>query len=264
MSEIIQNFMGITVWVRAAILLFLVILLWKIFGKAILWMLSLIPYILRTLFRLLFFIFEIPIAEFHKLFGGLFYELDNDFSTIGEKVDSFMERWYQAWHSCKKISFGKSFLLYIICIIFIAISGFVKTNNSILNAGEKTYLQCEARILGALSQIDVEDINFSTIADEDNSSIIAEYDESVDIKLIVSGVNSSLLVRDVPSTEGSEKLEHLKNGDEVIWHGNITFSEVDGKIEPWVYVETENEKAGWCRLFYLQPEEYIQLKCSFE
>ena len=78
---------------------------------------------------------------------------------------------------------------------------------------------------------------------------------------MVSGVSSSLLVRDMPSMEDCEVLERLVNGDMVIWRGEMRFSEAeDEHVEPWVKVVTEEGTEGWSRLFYLHPEEHADME----
>lgn len=76
--------------------------------------------------------------------------------------------------------------------------------------------------------------------------------------LVVSGVSSSLLVRDIPSMNNCVVLERLGNGDKVLWTGEIQFSEAeDNHVEPWVKIVTEDGEEGWSRPFYLHPEEYV-------
>lgn len=79
--------------------------------------------------------------------------------------------------------------------------------------------------------------------------------------LVVDGVKSSLLVRDIPATEGSMALARLHNDDVVIWRGQITFSEVNNnRVEAWVKVTTEEGVEGWSRLYYLRPESYKNIE----
>lgn len=75
--------------------------------------------------------------------------------------------------------------------------------------------------------------------------------------LVVSGVNSSLLVRDIPSTENCTVLDRLQNDDIVVWTGQMVFAEAEGDhVEPWVKIITQNNVEGWSRLYYLHPEQY--------
>ncbi|MEY8426586.1 SH3 domain-containing protein [Lachnospiraceae bacterium 46-15] len=57
--------------------------------------------------------------------------------------------------------------------------------------------------------------------------------------------------------KNSEKLCRLKNGDAVLWRGELVFAEADDEhVEPWVKIVTGDGIEGWSRLFYLHPEEY--------
>lgn len=71
------------------------------------------------------------------------------------------------------------------------------------------------------------------------------------------------MVRDVPSLENCAVLERLGNGDLVVWRGEMQFSEAeDDHVEPWVKIVTEEGTEGWSRLFYLHPEEYMDVEFS--
>lgn len=83
----------------------------------------------------------------------------------------------------------------------------------------------------------------------------------MEITLVVSGVSSSLLVRDIPSTEDCIILGRLQNDDVVVWSGQMVFSEVDnGHVEPWVKIVTVDGVEGWSRLYYLHPEQYVDME----
>lgn len=85
--------------------------------------------------------------------------------------------------------------------------------------------------------------------------------EGFGIECIVYGLKTSLLVRDIPSTEGSNTLGKLYNDDIVVWSGEIVFAQVSGeKIEPWVKVQIPNGVEGWTRLAYLRPKEYENIE----
>ena len=77
----------------------------------------------------------------------------------------------------------------------------------------------------------------------------------------MSGISTSLLVRDSPSVEEGAILDRLKNGDVVIWRGEMRFSKTDDShVEPWVKIITESGVEGWSRLFYLHPEPYADVE----
>lgn len=104
-----------------------------------------------------------------------------------------------------------------------------------------------------------------TVVTEEEKEIDQEETELSQIKLIVAGVNSSLLVRDIPNMESGTALERLHNGDVVTWTGEMVFAEAkDNHIEAWAKVVTQNEVEGWSCLFYLHPQNYENISYHVE
>lgn len=258
---IINKLLLLPVWGRAAILLFpFMVVFWRIFRRVILWIMSGIPFLMGKIFRYTYLLFEIPIAALHKEFGSGFHEIDNGLSQMGERLDKLIDQWYTKLHFPKEYQLGKNLLVYGICILFVAIPSFMETDNGILRMGEKAYRNSEIFLLNLMEkhgwynpgviEVSVADIQ-QQVGDEAGQSAFGTI-------FVVSGVSSSLLVRDIPSMENCVVLERLGNGDKVLWTGEIQFSEAeDNHVEPWVKIITENGAEGWSRLFYLHPEEYV-------
>ena len=81
------------------------------------------------------------------------------------------------------------------------------------------------------------------------------------VTFVVSGVKTSLLVRDAPSTQDSTILGRLHNGDMVVWNGYMAFSQIDnGRVEAWIKIVTVDGIEGWSRLYYLRPEQYEDIE----
>lgn len=277
MYTFIQNILTLPFWARAAIILFLfVFIFWGIFRKFILFILSPIPYCIRKLFQLFYLLIEIPIAALHQKFGNIFYNIDNNLSRIGEKTDNSIHLWYTNWRHPKAWNFWKTLLAYALFLFFILIPSILKTDFFILDIGERIYVHCETSFVRMLKQtnwytteeIKAKEAAAAEIAAAQNQEIVpeTESEESVTFQttLFVSGVDNSLLVRDLPVIENCTILERLQNGDAVTWDGTMVFSKADNEhIEPWVKITTIDGIEGWSRLFYLYPELYeeVEFQC---
>lgn len=259
MSGIMGMFFGLPFWVRVSLMLFVIAVLWAIFRKVICWVLSLIPYILRKIFRVFYLLIEMPIAALHKKCGSCFYKIDNMLSLIGEKTDSILHCWYMAWHYPKKIHLGIFLLVYVVCVVLIVVPSFMKTDSN-LKFGENAYMRCETRFIKWLQERELYKPTIEAYMNQGKQIESGSVEiDSFNVTLVVSGVSSTLLVRDIPSTENCIILDRLQNNDTVIWKGQLVFSEADNShVEPWVKVETANGIEGWCRLFYLHPDDYAE------
>lgn len=262
-NTMVNKFMLLPLWGRAAILLFLLIIVFgSIFWKVILWFLSVIPFLLRFIFRYLYLLTEIPVAALHKRFGAGFQNIDNQLSYIGERIDLVLEGWYKAWHWPKEFHFGKVLLIYILCMIAIVLPAFIKTDNNVVKVGETIYSKYEGALLLQFEKQGWYDPNKAVAVNyieqpEDNKIEVELFETS----LIVTGIRTSLLVRDAPSMTDGSILGRLQNEDTVLWHGEMCFSETDnGQIEPWVKIITVDGIEGWSRLNYLYPIEYENLE----
>ncbi len=260
MNLIIESFISLPFFWRVTILLFFIIfVIWRIFGKWILWILSIIPFALQGFFRAIYWLLEIPVAALHKKLGICFYKIDNLLSQFGKKIDSVLLRWNKAWRLPKKICLWKSLFVYVVCVVVITLPSLIKVETDIYRKGECIYLQYESILInwfekcGWYNKAETVSLNQDIQATQE----ISEELETSPITLVVSGLNSSLLVRDTPSTENFIELDRLYNGDTVTWSGLLIFSEMgNDSIEPWVKVITPNGIEGWTRLFYLYPEQY--------
>lgn len=260
---IINKFLSFPVWIRAAVsLLIMMVLLWRFLRKPILWILSLVPILTRKVFRCIYLLVETPVAMFHSRFGAGFHKIDNGMAQAGEKADMFMERWYARWHSPGEYRLGMNLFVYGMCVVLIAIPSFVHTDIAVLGLAERLYIGGETFVMelaGGRERYD----SMEASAAEPQEQLENERVEDIpcEITLVVSGVSSSLLVRDVPSMEDCAVLERLVNGDMVIWRGEMRFSEAeDEHVEPWVKVVTKAGTEGWSRLFYLHPENYADVE----
>lgn len=253
MSTILNSFFMAQLWIRIVIVLFIFLILWKILGKKLLWILSIIPYILQKIFMVLYQVIELPIAAAHKASGGIFYELDNKLAKHGGKVDNKLKEWYQCWHSQYEFHLGRALLICLICFVWIMGPTFVSSNNAVLNVGLHTYMTFEEKLVEYI------ETHISNDLELQRSKSFGQNSEgkNTQMEMIVSGKSKSLAVRDKANIKKGKVLQKLKKGDKVIWNGNLVFAKVkDEHIEAWVQIETKKGVKGWTRLFYLYPKNY--------
>lgn len=252
-----NDFILFPIFVRAAVILAVPLLLWFVLGRMLLWCLSLIPYLVRQIFRLLYKLLQIPIAALHQKLGGNFYKIDNGFSQTCGKIDAIYDGWYRAWHNPEKGYRGIAVIIYLICVIIIGTSSQLKVYIPFLNSVETVYFACEDFIVEWVEERgwfeteietgSVQELEKEKLSDTGYSEII----------LTVSGVKTALKVRDLPTMETDVVLDRIHNGDKIVWNGQLAFSKKEnGIVELWAKIITPNGIEGWSRMSYLLPEEY--------
>ncbi len=254
MSVVINIFLALPLWVRIALVMFLMIVVfWKVFGKVVLRIFSVAPFLVEKAFCGVYLLVDIPVSYLHKKFGSGFGTLDNSLSAGGGKIDDILKMWYGAWHSPKEVRMSRQLLIYILCMGVVLGPALFKLDEK-WRMGENLYITGETSVINWFKQRGIYDAADVLNVGEEIIEKKSGLEETV---FVVSGVNNSLLVRDIPDTENCMVLDRLKNDDEVILTGDMTFAETEnGHIEPWVRVITENGIEGWSRLFYLHPKEY--------
>lgn len=261
------DILSLTICVRAALILAIPLLIWLILGRCILWVASLCPFTLRNIFQFFYEFVETLVAFVHGRIGADFYKTSNMLSAGGKKINTKLSNWYQAWHKPQKAYRGIAVFIYLLCISLIGLSSLFGSNSSFLDFFQNRYLSCEESLVGWFEkqgwyepEADLAMNNGELV--ETESAINEEY---LEVILNVSGVKSSLLVRDSPSMEAEEKLGRLYNGDQVIWNGQLVFSRGENdRVEPWVKIVTSDGIEGWSRMLYLLPEGYENIMFHVE
>lgn len=267
MSYILNMFLQLPIMIRVAIFLIIPFIVWIVLGKfnseIISKIIALVPLIIRKLFQRLYLLIDIPIDFAHRKFGSSFYEIDNGVSRLGKKIDLKLGKWYHSWETSQRAYIGIGILLYCLCVIIVSLPSLTKIEEGALIKGAEIYLVCENRIIKWLDDHDLyNEVSNDSVAVEIWKDVKEKMDDNqFGENMIVTGVSSALLVRDIPSTEGSTTLARLRNNDVVTWSGQITFSEVNNnRVEAWVKVMTEDGVEGWSRLHYLRPEVYENIE----
>lgn len=244
------------IYIRAAVLLILLLILWRVFGKVIVWILSLIPFLLQRAFIMFYLIVKLPITMIHKGCGGLFYLVDNMWSDIGERIDAKLSKWYKKWHTEYTYNLRTSLvggLLFYGCVV---VSMSIESEIPVLNVIKDAYCSSETFLKQKLED-----------ADNTNSDYygwLGRDEDKNQVELRVYNVNTTLYVRDIPDKENGQALDKLYTGDRVIWTGKMTFVEWGGNKEVLIKVITEDGIEGWSLFDYFQPSDETQGEISVD
>ncbi len=262
---VMNHFFSRPLEVRVAAVLVLLLILLLLGFTPILKIFSLLPLFLKQVFRALYLLLDLPVFALHKLLGGGIYHIDNGLAMCGKKIDFWLEHWYQAWHvpkSRKKYA-AVATVVCIVCYLSITASTFlhVKSNGWILKC-QTVYLHMEGSLvdfLEARGWYDPSAPVFLPDTDQPEENSGDNQNNTLQTPLTVFRVSNVLRIRDIPSTKNSTTLDTVKNGGVVLWNGQLTFGLAEGKQEAWVKVTTETGVEGWGRLYYLRPEEGMEL-----
>lgn len=258
MIYLIKLLLGLPLAVRVAMELMIIILLWRVLGRGILWILSLIPFLMDKLFILIYQVIEWPITMLHKKIGAGLHNIENIMARFGDKVHGLLRKWYDFWHKNYHFRWKWGILFCLLCWSVIVLPSLFSIENNVLNAGERFYLYNEDKGIEWMEKHFPSDSEQAAIVNETEQAA-SDKKEIVnsEIALVVYGVSSSLLVRDIPNMEGCVTLDRLYNGDKVVWTGELVFAETNNnRLETWVKVITSSGAEGWSRLNYLHPENY--------
>lgn len=74
-----------------------VVIFGALFGRYLLRLLSIVPFLLDKFFRAVYIIIEYPIDLLHRKYGGCFCDIENFVAEAGRKIDGLMLGWYGSW-----------------------------------------------------------------------------------------------------------------------------------------------------------------------
>ena len=264
MKAFISHFFSMDIRVRAAVLMAMFItVFWWFLGKMIIRVASLFPYLLRGAFRGVYLLIEAPVCWVHGRVGSFFYRIDNGLVSVGNRVDIFLQRWYSNWRNPENRHIFLPILIYCVLLIWICIPYREENADIGLFSGQGTYLKVENKLTDWLESYDLygEQMEEAVSYEEPERVEKENITESIAMKVVTQ--KDPLSIRDVPSIENCEILENVEKENVVLWKGEMAFgSGSDGRIEPWIRVETSAGTIGWARLIYLCPvnEEDFELE----
>jgi hypothetical protein len=121
MQDLVEGIFEIPIAWRAVLFFGILFLIWAIFGKLLLKMLSVIPWILNKFFWGLYILLEIPISALHRKFGSSFESTDNGWTTIMEKICVFFDTAVKKMRKPKSIYGGRIFGIYLLIAAYFLI-----------------------------------------------------------------------------------------------------------------------------------------------
>lgn len=264
METFLSLFFSIDIRIRAAVLIGLfIIFFWWFLGKAIIRLASVLPYLLRVVFKGVYLLIEVPICWIHDRVGSFFYSIDNGLAGGGKKIDSFLGRWYTCWRNPKSRHIFLSIAIYCVLLFWICIPAHTDEVDVQSFSGQGVYLCAENKLMHWLETHNLFEEQIEETMSYDESEQIGEEKNIEGILMKVITQKDPLSIRDIPSTENCEILKIVEKENTVIWKGDMAFgSGGNGNIEPWIKVETPDETIGWARLIYLCPvnENDFELK----
>lgn len=151
----IETFLSWPLIGRTACILFLIVVICGVlFGRYLLRLLSVLPFLLSKVFRAIYLVIEFPINLLHKKYGGSFYNVANVAAQTGGKIDSKLLQWYGSWRHADRVGILKILLLYFCAVIFIgAIPMLAGSMDAPIARGGKAYLQCEEKLTGWMEEL---------------------------------------------------------------------------------------------------------------
>ena len=153
---------------------------------------------------------------------------------------------YRLQHSNYHINIGRCLAAYILLAALVILPSLINVNIPVLQVGENVYTQAETCLKNWVEKCVVADSS----SDENCNQM----------KLVVSGAKSSLIIRDNPSSKDGQIVGKIENGDEVIWDGRMIYIKEKQRIQPWIYILAGADTEGWSRFSYFRPKEYKDIE----
>lgn len=253
MNTWINYYVALPYYGRTAIFLLMVMIVFGIVSKPVCWLASGIPFVLHKIFLLCYQLLEFLVSILHKRLGSYFFKISNHISSLAEKIDYYFRAWYKHWHNGYKVHWKRNIAICLIAYLYILLPAYTGVEEGIVCFARDKYLIGEQICVDWLQNnaISVEENNAFTMTQEAKAD-----DDIQEIELVVFGLTSSLLVRDIPDMKQGNALDKLYNDDVVIWKGELTFAEAENQhVEAWVKIVTQNGVEGWSRLFFLRPKD---------
>ena len=244
------------IYIRAAVSVIILLSLWRLFGRVIIWMLSIIPFLLQKAFIIFYLIIKLPITMLHKGCGGLFFLVDNMWSNVGEKIDAKISKWYKKWHTEYTYSFKTALVAGLLFYACIVVPMPFESEIPALNVMKDVYCSSETFLKQKLED--------ASNTDSDYYGWLGKGEEGNQVELIVYNVNTTLYVRDIPDKENGQALDKLYTGDRVTWTGKMTFVDWGENKEVLINVITENGIEGWSLFDYFYPSDDEEREISVE
>lgn len=143
MHAFIKAFLLIPVEARVTILMGILVFVWCVFGKLILKIVSVLPWLLNKLFLGGYMIIEIPISILHSKYGSVFGKIDQGLTTGTEKACCFMNKLFKKMKNSKNIYTGRVIVLYLVIVAYVLIPYFANLTEKPFTFWQDWYIEKE-------------------------------------------------------------------------------------------------------------------------
>lgn len=147
LKYIINTILRLHICWRAVLFGGICFLLWLIFSKPLLKIVSIIPYILKKILYGLYLILECPISMLHSKFGSFFGTIDNGLSLISEKGYVFLNKLYDNMKTPKTLFLKQIFIVYLILCAYLLIPMWLHLNEKPFTFWQNSYITNEEKII---------------------------------------------------------------------------------------------------------------------
>ncbi len=261
MKTLISHFFLADIRIRAAVLIALFIMLfWWILGKAIIRLASFFPYLLKSIFRGIYLLIEAPVCWIHERVGSFFYGIDNGLSGIGEKIDTFLERWYTSWRNPVNSHIALSVVIYGILLIWICASHHAEGIEAKLFNGQAVYLKVENKLTDWLEAHNLYGQQIEKIANfeesEQEEEIALEEKEPVYVQLNERGKRGSNIRSEINLDNDNNIIGGVNAESEILYCDEWTH---DGE-RYWIRVYIpDDDVEGWLSGNLIEREQLEEM-----
>ena len=147
MYEAIYSFLELPISVRCTIFLFIVLVLYWIFGRLMLKVLSLIPWALNKFAHVLYYLIEMPISALHNSMGGVFGSIDQGWANSMNRFCSYTESLRSKMRNPKEMYNGRVFLVFLAISAYLLIPMYFELNEHIFTFWQEPYIAREASVI---------------------------------------------------------------------------------------------------------------------
>lgn len=250
MLDLAEAFLSLPIGGRATIFTGVLFLLWCIFARPILKILSILLWLLKKFFFGLYMLLEIPMSILHSKFGSVFGQIDQGLTIGTEKVYNFMDKLSKKMIQPKDTYGRKALVIYLVIGAYFLIPIAANLTGKPFTFWQESYIEIERSLLELLDSMEVahssqEEWNLSEKEQEAAADTEPETEQMLLLKVV--NVKTSLGIREKAGL--SEKvLQSLKLGDIVTFLGEVTTAD----DEEWLYVESADGIIGWTRSRYVE------------
>lgn len=147
MYYLINNFLSMTIGERAAIFVGILFLLWCVFGNIILKFISILLWILKNIFLVIYILFEIPISIFHSKFGNIFGVIDQHLAINTEKICNSMDKLFKKMNKPKTIYRRRACVIYILISAYLLIPTYTNLTETPFSFWQEAYIKKETAVI---------------------------------------------------------------------------------------------------------------------